>query len=359
MSRRGKLVHESAIIALNNFNGSLGDRSRKRHFIDMLSIFLWNIGVKPMRLAQIPLWTVELYSHICLAMGVSPGTVINRVSAIRMILSRAGADVSGTLPAELGIPRRDRIGKKIPWNETEIEDLILRAIRIDEGFALLIELQWLLGLRAIEALRCANDLGYWVELLARGQHFLPANRGTGTKGARPRNISIISKWRTRTILAIRRAHEYAQAHGGRLIVGRINNSRGSMNRLKKLYQRAGLTGPRSSHSLRYTYCCENATERIKRGENLLHVLGEVCEDMGHGKKTRRRFILTTYLNSISHLFEDLIKNGKLISAPCSSIETVDHKSPWYVPRSDDTDAKQTRRDKRKKSMQSKRRNVRG
>ena len=333
MSRKGKIVHEAGVIARQNFEGSFNHQAKLREIFGQFALFLSNLDLLPRRVKEVQMWTIHLYAQYLLAFGISDATVHNRVSALRMLLARAGRDVSMISSSEIGLPRRDRTGKKVPLTQEELDDLFDRARRMDEGFMYLLKLKWLFGLRSLESMRCAADLNEWLQALESGDIFVSARRGC--KGGRQRNISVLLRWRDETIATLRQAEMYSREHDGRLIVGRRNNQEGSLNRLKRLYQRIGLTGEKSSQALRYSYACANAIERLSRGEDELHALGEIAEDLGHGAKTRKRFTLTTYLNPVAHLFENVFKNDRLVSQRADGVSPNSASqagSEWYVPR---------------------------
>jgi hypothetical protein len=351
LSKSGKIVHEVAVIAEKNFEGSFAHQARLRQIFAQFVSLLKRLDLLPGRVKEIQLWTIKLYAHYLLARGVSDATVHNRVSALRVLMDRAGRNVSAVTNSEIGLTRRDRSGKKVPHTREELDTLFARAIEIDEGFLYVLQLEVFLGLRGLEAIRSSRDIPRWLQQVLNGATYVEAKHGC--KGGRHRNIAILPGWRQETISMLRQAEKYSLERGGRLITARRDDLEGSLNRLRKLYQRAGLRGEKSAQALRYFYACQNAIERIGAGQDELHVLGEVAEDLGHGAKTRKRFTLTTYLKSVSYLFEDVIENDRLVSKhpqnrPSNS--TADTLREWLVPRGERALKSSKRRRRRTTSL---------
>jgi integrase len=307
MSRRTKLVHEVVSVA-DRHEGSQQHKTNLREIWDPYSRFLRDIGICPKRVKEIPALGPKLYVQLCVARGTAVGSIHNRTSGIRVVMKRAGKDIDHLTNAVLGVPRRDRNGKKVPLSREEQIEVHEKAHRIDEGFGLLTEFQSGFGLRGREALLSPPDLQAWHQALANGESTIHVERGC--KGGRPREVSVLEARRPEMLSVLARAIDYCHRHNGRLVTGRGGDLRSSLNRLKGLYRRAGLTGERSGHALRHGYACEMACQRFDRKESEHEVLVGVASDLGHGEK-RGRFTLVTYLRSIIERFARVFRNGRL------------------------------------------------
>ena len=183
---------------------------------------------------------------------------------------------------------------------TEVEELLTRARRTDEGLTHLISLALHLGLRRKEALMCPRDLQMWLDTLMRGDSTLSLMRGS--KNARPRQVRIIESERAQTIESIRSALVYCRNHNLELVTGKGKTLKSAMNRLKALLRRAGMVGPTSFHSLRYTYALKSALEMLAAGTPPYDVLVQLSESLGHGP-TRAQMILGHYCQAIRDRFD--------------------------------------------------------
>lgn len=168
---------------------------------------------------------------------------------------------------------------------------------------------------------CAPDLGMWLDALVRGDSALPLMRGS--KNARPRQVRIIESERSQTIEAIRSALAYAREYNLELITGNGKTLRSAMNRLKALLRRAGMVGPISFHSLRYTYALKSAVEMLEAEMAPYEVLVELSESLGHGP-TRIQMILGHYCQPIRERFEGHIS--------LHNIEADRRRPPSKLPR---------------------------
>lgn len=311
MSRKGKLTHE-ACEARRGPQGAFQSWTNTKDVWEEFIRFIQRYGTLPHHVREIPVAFVMLYLQHCLARGLTPGTARNRATEIRVVMKRAGRNLDHITNQVLGMATRCRDGKKRPLTDEQLDDVNERARAADRGLYLLVRIQALLGLRRVEAVRCARDLDRWVRLLANGAKALPVRRAT--KGGRPRRTRVIEQKRDETVALLKEAAHYCRAHGGRLIEGRRKNLEGSLNRLKALYRRIGLKGEISGHALRHTYACTKAMEDLDHGVPELEVLMGISADLGHGPD-RCRFTLRTYLLSIVSRFETILKNGELVGIP--------------------------------------------
>ncbi len=231
----------------------------------------------------------------------SAGTLANIFAAIRVTSGHAGRNIDTVCSNKnLQLVRRVRKGTKRALTPNEIEELLARARGIDQGLTHLISLALYLGLRRKEALMCPRDLEMWLGALMRGESTLSLMRGS--KNARPRQVHVIESERTQTIESIRSALAYCREHNLELITGSGKTLKSAMNRLKALLRRAGMVGPVSFHSLRYTYALKSALEMLGSGMAPYEVLVQLSESLGHGP-SRAQMILRHYCQPIRDRFD--------------------------------------------------------
>ncbi|ASV97007.1 integrase domain-containing protein [Paraburkholderia aromaticivorans] len=300
MSMMSKAIHNSAVSS-KKAGGSFATQQNRRFDTTGLLRFARQLGELRASVSEIPEWVIHAYAQYCMAQGKTAGTLANIFSAVRVTSRFAGRNIDEVCNnKELQLVRRVRKGTKRALNPIEIDELIGRAKGIDHGLMHMISLAQHLGLRRKEALMCAPDLGMWLDALVRGDSALPLMRGS--KNARPRQVRIIESERSQTIEAIRSALAYAREYNLELITGNGKTLRSAMNRLKALLRRAGMVGPISFHSLRYTYALKSAVEMLEAEMAPYEVLVELSESLGHGP-TRIQMILGHYCQPIRERFE--------------------------------------------------------
>ena len=321
MSMMSKAVHSCAVSS-KKAGGSFATQQNRRFDTTGLLRFARQLGELRASVGEIAPWVIHAYAQYCIAQGKTAGTLANIFSAVRVTSRHGGRDIDHVCNnTELQLARRVRRGAKRAMNPMEIDQLMERAKRIDQGLTHMISLALHLGLRRKEALMCAPDLQMWLDALVRGDSTLALMRGS--KNARPRQVRIIESERSQTIEAIRCALAYAREHNLELITGTGRTLKSAMNRLRALLRRAGMVGPISFHSLRYTYALKSALEMLDGGMAPYEVLVELSESLGHGP-TRIQMILGHYCQSIRERFEGHIS--------LHNIESDRHRPPSKLPR---------------------------
>ncbi|MFL9907867.1 integrase domain-containing protein [Paraburkholderia sp. RL17-337-BIB-A] len=287
--------------------------------------FMRTLDIKPKRVKDTPAFAIFLYIQHCVARGVAPGTVRNTATELRCALRRAGRNIDYLTNSAMGLSSRDRNGQKRALMPSEVDAFVARAARLNTGFALLIMLQRLLGLRRLEGLRSAPDLQLWLDRITAGSHTVSVTRGA--KGGRPRTVTILMQRREQTIHVLHSAVEYCNANGGRLITGRRNSLESALNRLKALYTAIGMTGQTSSHAARYTYAQDKALEYIQSGMEEHAVLVHVSADLGHGP-SRQSFTARVYLRGILSHFSRIMQGSRFMGCARYLDEVLnDQRSP--------------------------------
>jgi integrase len=321
MSMMSKAIHDSAVSS-KKAGGSFATHQNRRFDTTGLLRFARQVGELRASISDIPAWVIHAYAQYCMAQGKTAGTLANIFSAVRVTSHHAGRNIDDICNnKELRLVRRIRKGTKRAMNPPEIAQLIVRAEEIDEGLMHMISLALHLGLRRKEALMCAPDLKMWLDTLLRGDGMLPVMRGS--KNARPRRVRIIESDRSQTIDAIRSALTYCRGHNLELITGKGKTLKSAMNRLRALLRRAGMVGPISFHSLRYTYALKSALEMLETGIAPYEVLVELSESLGHGP-TRIQMILGHYCQPIKDRFVGHIS--------LHNIDADRHRPPSKLPR---------------------------
>jgi integrase len=303
MSMMSKAVHDSAVSS-KKAGGSFATQQNRRFDTTGLLRFARQVGELHSSISEIPAWVIHAYAQYCAAQGKAAGTLANIFAAIRVTSRYAGRNIDAVCSnKELQLVRRVRKGTKRAMTPREIEALFVRAKRIDHGLTHMISLALHLGLRRKEALMCPPDLRMWLDALERGDSTISLMRGS--KNARPRQVRVIESERAQTTESVRSALAYCREHNLELITGNGKTLKSAMNRLKALLRRAGVTGPTSFHSLRYTYALKSALELLEAGVPPYDVLVQLSESLGHGP-TRAQMILGHYCQSIRDKFEGQI-----------------------------------------------------
>jgi integrase len=279
--------------------GSLKHQENRRHLVTPFLRYAREYKGLVRTLADIEPSLVHGYAAHCIVAGMTPGNLANIFSAIRVVLRVMGNDIGRSCSNQrLGLPRHIPKGARRAQSDEEIEALLARAARIDQGLALLIRLARYLGLRRLEALMCARDLRMWRDALASGKTTLHVMRGA--KNLRPREVEVLESRRTETLAAVDAALAYASAHNHELITGRGRTLESALNRLKALLRQAGMTGELSFHSLRYTFALELAHQLLD-GVPPYETLVRLSASLGHGS-SRTRMILAYYCQPIANRF---------------------------------------------------------
>ncbi|MCX4149028.1 integrase domain-containing protein [Paraburkholderia madseniana] len=303
MSMMSKAIHDSAVSS-KKAGGSFATQQNRRFDTTGLLRFARQVGELHSSISEIPAWEIHAYAQYCAAQGKATGTLANIFAAIRVTSRYAGRNIDAVCSnKELQLVRRVRKGTKRAMTPREIEALFVRAKRIDHGLTHMISLALHLGLRRKEALMCPPDLRMWLDALERGDSTISLMRGS--KNARPRQVRVIESERAQTTESVRSALAYCREHNLELITGNGKTLKSAMNRLKALLRRAGVTGPTSFHSLRYTYALKSALELLEAGVPPYDVLVQLSESLGHGP-TRAQMILGHYCQSIRDKFEGQI-----------------------------------------------------
>ena len=258
-------------------------------------------------------------------------TMHNRVASIRRSISALGKnpEKSGITAKGVGLEPRNRTGTKEPISDAQLQAAVNKAIELGEnGFAIALRLQRLLGYRGLESLMAIIELEkFALEASVISQTDIAIT--SGTKGGRPRFTQLIHARADETILVIKEALIYMRQHGF-LVSGGKSGLKTARSKYHFLAAKVGLTGKYSPHSLRYAYAVEKITELRDQGYNRKEALSLVANFLGHGA-SRSRYISSVYGKTVVHTvpiekrkarIDRAIQNlDKLLTAPVEATAT--------------------------------------
>ena len=147
-----------------------------------------------------------------------------------------------------------------------------------------------LGLRAEETVQACQSLSTWSKQLAQGKDTIRII--FGTKGNRPRNLTILDGKRAGITEAVKFAAAVAKNQGGHLI--EKPNLKEAMDHFHNEARALGLIEKNSPHSLRYLFAHEQFHQYELAGYTRKEGLAQVALDLGHGDG-RGRYVERVYL----------------------------------------------------------------
>ncbi|ECG2271359.1 DNA-binding protein [Salmonella enterica subsp. enterica serovar Eastbourne] len=228
--------------------------------------------------------------------GISVRTIQNERSAIRGALNKAGryklADPDNPLLSNkaLGLEESSRAGKKLPLSPEEFHKAFKEVEKNNWGVAAAMLLSYTLGLRNKEAVESCKSVMTWKRAMEIGQNSVRVV--FGTKGGRPRNTVIVDRD------AVGRAISYAEnvmkENNGKLIDR--PNIRKAIDTYRYYLRRAGLTGEKAPHSMRYHFSQEARGFYEEKGYTEREIYAQVSMDLGHGDG-RGRYVKQVYFRN--------------------------------------------------------------
>lgn len=192
----------------------------------------------------------------------------------------------------LGVPEGSRIGGKRAVEPERLRQA-LALVPPDVGAAL--GLSEALGLRRQEAVMAGGSLDDWGRLLdsakavGRGA-FLPV--GHGTKGGRPRFVTVPVQRLDFVQQAVCQAQAQAKVQCGRVIDS--DDLKAALKRVSNACRRAGLEGEDSAHGIRRLFAQTQFTHYLSEGIETRTALAMLSNDLGHGDG-RGRWVWNNYL----------------------------------------------------------------
>lgn len=269
---------------------TVADRERiARQFLN----FLKDNGIRLRQMDSLKTRHIERYIAERKTRHISHRTLQNEMSALRMILARAGkhklasTDNTRLNNRALGIAGSSRKGTKIALTPVEFREIFQQVEQKDRSVAAVMQLAYVLGLRTKEAVEGYKSLATWKKALAKGQESVRVV--FGTKGGHPRPTVILDR------AALQHAIAYAEhemnPRSGKLIDKPTITQ--AIDRYRYVVRSAGLTGNKAPHSMRYHFARESGEHYKAQGFSEREALALVAMDLGHGDG-RGRYIKQIY-----------------------------------------------------------------
>lgn len=294
MGRRADFMHDVRL-ASARLGGSKSSISHRRRSGELLADFLSQEGKLPTKLASVSADCLPALAIFLQMRYAHPGTLQNKMGAIRQLLKAAQVDISAYASNKvIGLQPRSRKPGKLPYPDDQLAELYLRAQALDKGFMLCLQLERLLGSRGLEALSSPKTLVSWRILASQSSQ---VEITAGTKGGRPRVTELIFAKRMETLAVLDAAIEHMEANEGYLLHGSSKNLKSARSRYHRLCRSVGLVKPYSAHSLRYAYCVDKLIELMALGYSMTEACREVAQFLGHGAG-RGRYVRSVYGSTV-------------------------------------------------------------
>ncbi|EBB0518332.1 DNA-binding protein [Salmonella enterica] len=255
--------------------------------------YLRDNGIKLRHTDSIKTRHVTGYLQFRKSQGISVRTIQNERAAIRGVLNKAGryklADPNNPLLSNkaLGLEKSSRSGTKLPLSPEEFQKAFKEVEKSNRGVAATMLLSYTLGLRTKEAVESCKSVMTWKRALESGEHSVRVI--FGTKGGRGRNTLIVDKNALRQ--AINYAEKVMKENNGKLIDR--PDIRKAIDTYRYHVRRAGLTGEKAPHSMRYHFSQEAREYYEKNGFSGKEIYAQVSMDLGHGDG-RGRYVKQVY-----------------------------------------------------------------
>ena len=244
---------------------------------------------------QIKTKHIVSFAEFLKASDRSPRTIHNIVASIRSALRAAGKNLKNmhiTKNKELGLAKGDRKGKKEPFPDAVLFQLLILLAASDIGLFAAIAFERFLGLRGMEAIRSHQSLATWRRELDANQ---PLSVTFGTKGGKPRKVFVHPKNVIWLRLAFDAVKELARA--GRSPLIDAPTLKQAVRRYRYQCETIGLVGRYAPHSLRYRYSIEILEYLLQQGYSEREALAMVGMNLGHGD-SRGRWVKSVYARSM-------------------------------------------------------------
>ncbi|WP_336240684.1 integrase domain-containing protein [Citrobacter werkmanii] len=228
--------------------------------------------------------------------GISVRTVENERSAIRGVLNKAGryklADPNNPLLSNkaLGLEISNRSGTKLPLSPEDFQKAFKEVEKNNRGVAAAMLLSYTLGLRTKEAVESCKSVMTWKRAIESGERSIRVV--FGTKGGRARNTLIVDRGAFRK--AINYAEKVMKENNGKLIDR--PDIRKAIDTYRYHVRKAGLTGKKAPHSMRYHFSQEAKKHYQNKGFSEKEVYAQVSMDLGHGDG-RGRYVKQVYFKN--------------------------------------------------------------
>jgi integrase len=221
---------------------------------------------------------------------VSVRTVENAATHLRHALRGAGrADLAEQLTrADLKIPEATRIGSRQATDPAVLAAAYERATA-DERIC--IDLQRFAGMRQDEMIQSHKSVSLMLADLERGASHVTIR--DGTKGGKLRDSYIPLDYRAPLLDALQRAQAVL---AGRQYLVDAKNGEAAARQVQRHYEKLGLKGANSSHSLRASFAVHSYRSYQSQGLTERAALANLSNDLGHGDG-RGRWVFNNYLRA--------------------------------------------------------------
>ncbi|MBC8950566.1 integrase domain-containing protein [Xenorhabdus sp. TS4] len=273
---------------------TVADRERiARYFLD----YLKNNGIKLRQMDSLKVKYIERYIAERKAHHINHRTLQNEMSVLRAILAQAGKhkladpDNARLSNRALGIAETSRKGTKTALTPVAFREIFQQVEQKDRRVAAVMQLAYVLGLRTKEAIEAYKSLATWKKALENGHTSVRVV--FGTKGGRPRQ----------TVILDREALQHAIAYAEREQAGRSGKLidkptiTQAIDRYRYIVRRAGLSGKKAPHSMRYHFAQQSGEHYTAQGFSEQEAQALVSMDLGHGDG-RGRYIRQVYYQNI-------------------------------------------------------------
>jgi integrase len=236
----------------------------------------------------------------------SERTVHNILASVRTALRAAGKNLKNmhiTENKDLGLSKGDRKGRKEPFPNALLYQLLILLVASDIGLFAAIAFERFLGLRGMEAIRSHQSLATWRRELDAN---LPLSVTFGTKGKKPRKVFVHPKNVLWLRLAFAAVEELARSGRSRLIDAPTLKK--ALRRYRYQCEKAGLVGQYAPHSLRYRYSTEILEHLLQQGYSEREALAILGMNLGHGD-SRGRWVKMVYARSMMETDRTPIDQG--------------------------------------------------
>jgi hypothetical protein len=321
MGRRADFMHDVRL-ASARLGGSKSSISQRRRSGELLADFLSLQGGLPTKLSSVRADCLPSLAEYLQARYTHTGTLQNKIGAIRQLLRAAQVDVSGYASNKaIGLLPKSRKPGKLPYPDDQLAALYLRALALDKGFMLCLQVERLLGPRGLEALMSPKTLVNWILQASQSSQ---VKITSGTKGGRPRVTELIFAKRVETLSVLGAAVAHMESNGGYLLNGPSSNLKSARSLYHRLCRSVGLVKPYSAHSLRYAYCVDKLIELIALGYSMAEACREVAQFLGHGAG-RGRYVRSIYGSTVVDTIKRNRHESMLSRLAAIAVNTLDAK----------------------------------